>query len=480
MFASTAKPAALAALLLSGCAAQNAPTILADSRPATAPVASSTSLRGALQCLDDLMVRRAGDTTDLLIGYMPDTTGKLNLSLRDMTIHAITTANTRSGAFRVIDKPDLVPVEYNAGGSPPKDVDVSRVAFDSYNLTGSIVAASQALYNEDFSLGLGTDSSPGGSGGISVIGQLGSVSTGMRLSRRGTNETLYSSQHDIVIRRSEVGFDARVGFSGYGASAGISFQRDESSAKAVQTLVELQVLELLGKAAGVPYWECLSRPSGNHATVVAAQKSWPADDGAARTAAMAKGLASLGYTQPFEQALLKFQVDNGLNPTGRIGYESYLTMQEALANAEQVARVQPAALADPQSNITARAKTVAGNWRLEVGLKRGAFVQCYYQADDGVIARIYPNRFDQAVWLGANATHFVPSTSNEDRYAIQAANPQFLCFSSSDDPSRALPQELQQPDFADLRGVGTTSLQDLANAYAAALPDVTIAQAPQY
>lgn len=464
----------LGLLALAGCATQNAQTITSDSRPSALPTVSATNLSGALRCLDEKLVARKVPTTTIVVGLMPDSTGKFQLSLRDMTIHAIVTANRRSGAFRVVDQSSIAIRQAMGptGGLPlPNPSTAPRMPgeHNAFNFTGSISAAAQSLYNQNISAGISLAGEPGASAGFSLVDQLGSVETSMRLSRFSTNETLYSSQHQLVLRKSERGFDARAGFSDYAVSTGISFSRQDSAAKAVQTLVELHVLELLGKAANVPYWECLSAANTQPRHVNAVSKEWKALSERARAARMGEMLAALGYAEALPQALQRFQIDSGLNATGQPSYETYLALKNAQTGAAARVGAEPgAAPARKTPGISMRANNLGATWRVEIGLAKSAYVNCYYRADDGVIAQIYPNPFNPRHWLAANSTHFIPDTITEEQLYITGRNPHFLCLSAPKDLTPALPRGLKQSPLQDLRPFGITSFKQITDAYARA------------
>ena len=296
----------------------------------------------------------------------------------------------------------------------------------------------------------------------------------MRLSRFSTNETLYSSQHQLVLRKSERGFNARAGFSDYAISTGISFDRQDSASKAVQTLVELHVLELLGKAANVAYWECLSAGATNPGQSNAAARDWKRLSPAARQAQMKAALTSLGYTGEFASALQRYQLDNGLNATGRPSFDTFLSLRNSDPTSATGVNADPsAAPISKTKRISMRANNLGPTWRAEIGLTRSSFVSCYYRADDGVIAQIYPNPFNPRRWLAANTTHFVPDTVTEDQLYITGRSPQFLCLASDKDPQTSLPNSLRKAPLQDLRPFGVTSFRAIVDAYASATGGVT-------
>ncbi len=466
-----------AALMVSACAGQKAQTIGVDSRPRVEPTSSSTVFRTALKCLDGQLTQRRMPVTDLVLGRMPDATGQFPLSMRDMTIHAIVTATQRSGAFRVIDQNDRLFAQLNPNVALPSTVSAqpANLAVSSFNLSGSIVSAAKAIYAESAGFGVGANTAPGGNAGLSYLSQLSSVETGMRLSRMGTNETLYSSQHQMTLRQTEFGLDARAGFADYGVSAGLSFDRQDSPAKAVQTLVELHVLELLGKAANVPYWECLAAPGTNPGSHIEISDGWSDLSATEREAVLTRDLMALGYAGRLRDMIQRFQIDNGLNVSGRVNFETFLAARQLRKTGGGAAVTVPIsapsttpAPAVQGGDLTVRAEDLGLTWRVQIGLRKSAFVACYYKSDDGVIAQIYPNRFNRSRWLSASAAHFVPDTVSEKNLYIRGRAPEFLCLASDQDPSARLPSGLRQAALQDLRQYGIVSFRQIVDSYKAA------------
>ncbi|MEL6264528.1 MAG: hypothetical protein AAFR52_02610 [Pseudomonadota bacterium] len=457
--------------LAGGCAAQKATTLSADQRPRTEATASSTNFQGALRCLDGLLAGRNAPTTDILVGSMPDATGKLPLSLRDMTIHAISEANRRSGAYRVIDIASIPWLQVTAlqTGSPYPITQTPNLPPTSLNITGSIVNVSQALYSENASAGAGLSGSPQGNIGVSYVAQLGSVETGMRLSRFGTHEVLYTSQHQLTLRQNSLSVDGRAGFADYGASVGLSFDRQDSPAKAVQTLIDLHVIELLGKHASVPYWTCLSRKDTAPAFHQKASDDWRG--GSDKTAFMRTALKQRGYDGAFASALQAFQLDHGLPPSGRPNFETYLALK-----GDEAGGSGPTPGRGP--TLSLKASNIGPTWRVEVGVSKSAHVSCYYRSDDGVVARIHPNPFNPVTQVSATAQLFVPDALSERNFLIQAQSPRFLCLAAGEDPGPGLPDGLRGPAFADLSGAGYGDFRAIRDAYAGVAPDLAAASWP--
>lgn len=457
-------PAAL--LLLGGCAAERAATLAVDSQPDAVATVSGTVFRPALACLDGQLAAASPRTTDIVVGFMPDSSGELSVALRDMTINAIAQANTRSGAFRVIDLPPSGDAVYfpGANGLPFPTEGKPKLEATSLHATGSIIAVNRNLYREDGSIGGGVTDA--GRIGLSYVSQLSALQTGMRITRFGTNEVLYSSQHHMAIRNSQRGADAVAEIGSIAIGASIGYASQESPAAAVQTLVDLHVIELLGKVAGVPYWTCLDARATDPATQTALSSAWRAMSAAERRARIRTGLRALGYPGSLEQALRRFQIDQGLVASGRPSFETFRALSVALP--EGIPAKVPAEPAPSPLGISMRVNYIGPTHRLEVGLERSAHVHCFHRDPDGTISQIFPNPFQRQSWLTANAAHFVPNTIAEKEILIQGSGLQFLCMASEADLSDRLPPAFGGPVFSDLRARGVMDLDMILQAYARA------------
>lgn len=456
--AARAATAVVASAVIAGCAAQKVETLPVDVQPAATAAVSTSVFRPALACLDKMLAQRRPATTDIVVGAMPDATGELPIALRDMTMNAIGKANTRSGAFRVIDLPLPNPgVLLSGGGAMPfPSSERPNLEPTSLHLTGSIVALGRSLYSEGADIGAGTSA---GRIGLSYVSQLSSVTTGMRLSRFGTREQLYNEQRQMVIRDKQRGADLVAEIGDFAIGGGISFDEREAPATAVQTLVDLHVIELLGKASGVPYWDCLNRPSTDPSVNADLSSTWRNLSGEERVARIQSGLKALGYPGSLAGALTQFQIDNGLVITGRPDFDSFVAL--SLASPSGVLSGPDTPVASAANGLALRVNNIGPTHRMEIGLLRSAHVACFHQAEDGAISRVLPNPFQRDGFLSANTTHFVPNTIAEKSFFIRGRNLTFLCAAAAEPIGGRLPAAYQAPAFADLRANGVTSLTQL-------------------
>ena len=460
---------------VSGCAAQRAETISVDSAPSASAISSTSVFRPSLACLDLQLAARGQRTTDIVVGLMPDATNELSIGLRDMTMNAVGRATARSGAFRVIDVAVIEPV-LGKDATPLRVGPDPNLAPTSLHLSGSIVAISKTEYSEGADAGIGLQQ---GRVGISYVGQLGSVTTSMRLSRFGTREQLYNEQHELVLRDRQFGVDLVAEIGTFAGGGGIQFDRRESPARAVQTLVDLHVIELLGKAAGVPYWECINQSSTNPTVSADLSSDWQSLDESNRQNKLQAGLSTLGYNGEFTSALTQFQVDNALLATGRPNFETYRVMSLALPGG-----IPDRAPDQPVQGVNAlvlKVSKISPTIRLEIGLVRSANVYCFQQDNsDGSIAQIFPNPFQKDSRLTANALHFVPNTIAEKSISIQGDSLSFMCLGTAEEIAGKLPEAYSAPPLSDLRAVGVTSFPQIFEQFSQAYDGEVLAATAEH
>ncbi|WP_162933018.1 peptidoglycan-binding domain-containing protein [Roseovarius sp. EL26] len=120
----------------------------------------------------------------------------------------------------------------------------------------------------------------------------------------------------------------------------ISIERVESQSQAVRNLVELGVIELLGKHAGVPYWQCLDSSATNARKQEQQERSfvYGMTDNVEVTTAQSM-LITLGYLAgtangrldvATKRAISRFQADENLLPNGILDFDLMERLDERI------------------------------------------------------------------------------------------------------------------------------------------------------
>eukprot|EP01038_Epipyxis_sp_PR26KG_P002958 gene2958-4200_t len=139
------------------------------------------------------------------------------------------------------------------------------------------------------------------------------------------------SANEVIIGNGGQGVDLAGRIGTYGVQFNVGRDYTQGSGSAVRTLVDLATIELIGKWARVPYWQCLTLEQ-NHPDFQRQLRDW-FDEGspAVRTQLIARSLVSRGYLAPVAQplpdnapalrkALAGCQADNGMVVTGVVAF----------------------------------------------------------------------------------------------------------------------------------------------------------------
>jgi hypothetical protein len=148
------------------------------------------------------------------------------------------------------------------------------------------------------------------------------------------------SANEVIVGTGGQGIDLAGRIGTYGVQFNVGRDYTQGSGSAVRTLVDLATIELIGKWARVPYWQCLTLEQ-NHPDFQRQLRDW-FDEGApsVRMQLIARSLASQGYLRPGSEpladdsaalraALARFQADNGMVVTGAVDFPTY---ERALRN----------------------------------------------------------------------------------------------------------------------------------------------------
>jgi Domain of unknown function (DUF4384) len=329
-----------AAFLLAACAtpyrpdegdARFASQVAPLNRPLTQPTRSFSSYSVALGCMDRLLRDMRMPTTLITSKNIPDPSGKVTVATKEMIITALSQMSRTSGAFRYVD------------------YEVDLIRQDTVqNLTTLLIGANQlqiqrpALYVS----GAVTFADINVASNDADIGTSASrLETGYSRNRSGTliglelhlgefrTRTLIpgiDTANEVVISNSGWGVDVAGRIGAYGVQFNVGKEFNQGTSGAVRTLVELGVIELVGKWSRVPYWQCLSLDQ-THPDFQRTLMDWFRDEDGAQ---LAKNIQAMLHTRgylpnaqadatAFKQAVVRFQTDQDIVPHGQLSFELY-------------------------------------------------------------------------------------------------------------------------------------------------------------
>ncbi len=348
-----------------GCVGPNPLLAPSIAQPDTRPARNFTSFSAALECMDGLLGKSRRGQTLISSSDIPDETSYVKVGADDMLINAISQMNRKSQTYVFVDQALI-----KFGGLLDVEVQNGDEVVPQFYIRGSISQLDREVTDDD-----GTATLTPGSGKLTgakfgPYRKLSVVSVDMHL-------VAFPSRR--VLPGASVANSMVVVGQGFGASAsglinlatlGFSVQinRVESESQAVRNLIEVGLIELLGRHAGVPYWTCLAQP------VTSAKSNGKQERKFTRT--LPEGelenaqqmLQALGYLKaPFEpkigqrtrRAISRFQADVKILPNGVLDFDLMVLLKRRMAVHEQTSRKTKPPMVKKKPQPVRKPKTVS-------------------------------------------------------------------------------------------------------------------------
>lgn len=461
----------------------NPETATVVARPKTAPMKALTDFSEALSCMDNLFLARGADYTITSDG-LPDQTGAIQAGTREMMITAISKMSIKSKGFTFVDydqRADDVNALQNLIGGP--QASKGKFLAPKFYIRGAISQFDRSALQDNFNAGLsyqysghaGYEGAPveyttrfpdgtlrtetvmeGGKSGSSVTGG------GLGYNQQATSSIIsmdvnigdlvsrqilpgMSSNNSIILttksKEFDLGADIQASIQKVGLNFNKSLTRTEGIGTAVRTLIELSMIESLGKLAGVPYWKCLGQNSTHPDLLTKTRESYDDLSESERIKTIQSALVMAGYYKESitgivdvatQDAISRYQADNNLIANGRIDFDLYHNMivnkyidgpiipedaNNSIAKTNSSNRsnsipVGTGIVINMSSNRgNAQSFSVGEMFQLTMSVSKSAFVYCYYQDTNGQVFRVFPNRFSPNAAIAAEQTIKVPPAS---------------------------------------------------------------------
>src|SRR2546423_7418950 len=231
--------------------------------PEQAPFRSITGFSSALRCMDNLMIDYGVRDVTMLVEEMADSTKKINAGTRDMLITAMSDMTKRSRAVRLVaygkDSTNVISFLQSAQRQSAYEV------IPQFDIKGSITQWDENVIRDQKDLGVSFR--PFVNLGISRDAASSILALDLSVLRTDDLSLLpgITSRNSVVILRHGKGFDGDAAYHKFGISYAMNFQQSEGQAQALRGLVELAVIEPMGKPTRTPYWSCLGADANPHA-----------------------------------------------------------------------------------------------------------------------------------------------------------------------------------------------------------------------
>lgn len=412
-------------ILFAGDVGANA---MASTAPKTPSVKTITNFSQALRCMDDLFLQHDKKGIVITSAGIPDMTGKVSTGTKEMLITAISKMTLKSRAFDFIDlhrmDDDLGKLFDLKGGGPTNIPD--------FYIRGSITQMDDNAVRESKGGGIALPFLDLGYTKTQSYDLLSmDMSIGEAASRRILPET--STANTMIITKGGRGGEAGGKIGKMGMSFNLDLSKSEGVGAATRTLVELSLIETLGRFTKVPYWKCLDISSTNPMMMDQAREWYDAAPEKDRVLFYQKKLAGMQrykgqingvMNDDLKSAIAEYQAAAGLTADGRSNFELYYSLLDdeqnmlvALPSVPQKHAAVPGLgggpAAEPEGVVSAPS-SAAANFRVNLESDRGekpvykvgemlnlnfsmnltGTVYCYYEDAGKNTARLFPNRFN--------------------------------------------------------------------------------------
>ena len=486
--------AACGALLLAGCMTPPYANQDADyqthaplaNKPVVRPVRSFTSFSDSLMCMDHLF-KDAGMATVLVSSkFIPDYSGRIAVGTKDMVVTALSQMSRVSNAFRFVDYEVDIARQDTVQNLTTLLLNNNQIRLQrpALYISGAVSFVDQKVIsnNNDFGVsGARIEAGYSRNQSATVIGldmHLGDF-------RSRTLIPGMDSANEIVIGAGGRGVDLAGRIGTYGVQFSVGKDYTQGSGPAIRTLVDLSMIELMGKWARLPYWQCLTLDQ-THPDFQRQMREWYDDgDAPSRNQLVKRALVQQGYlasdqlnaeTAELRAALARFQADNQLVANGVIDFPTYersLRNYVSLTSEGKLERIGWAP--KDEGNAAAVATNIRMNIEnillertsftvgeqifLSASVSRTSYLYCYMGSANGTVIRLLPNGTNTSGWLQANQTIRIPDwMSPNPGFVMDAGAPGtegVACFASDDDINDKFPAPLRAAAFTPLQDITT-------------------------
>ncbi|MFZ4538733.1 DUF4384 domain-containing protein [Propionivibrio sp.] len=443
--------------------------------------------------MDDLLLAYGKKDIVITTAGIPDSTGKVMAGTKEMLISAASRMSIKSKALAFIDydteRNDLLALfqDMQAAGA-------FQHKLPNYYIRGAITQLDENAIDSQrgggislpwLDLGMSKDQV---SSVVSMDMNIGETTT--RMIMPGVN-----ASNSLIVTRMGDSKEAGGKIGKVGFSFNMSLNKAEGLGSGVRALVELGMIEVIGKLTSTPYWKCLEIEKTNPLMLEQAMEWYDVMTPEDRIKLVQRKLAGMNmYSGPINGvtsrdlsgAVGKYQAENALVADGRINFDLYY----ALLDADQPIMADPNAKSiaiaavprgENQGMMTVKLDSDRGTrptYRLKellqakVQLGADGILYCYYKDTSGTIARIHPNRFSPDPFMKANRSISLPPENSPFQIKFdKTGREQIVCYGSSRDLS--LPANLKGADLTPLK-VG--SMDEIGKAFRAANPGVAEAK----
>ncbi len=447
----------VAAMILTGCASVVPKRAVRVAQPDNAPVRNFTSFSASLRCMDGLLAAAARPRVLVSSTGFPDLSRKVTVGADEMLVNAVNQMNHMSRAYVFVDQSlekdwgqiDLLtPHEENLKPSLYIRAAVTQVDKGVVSDSGSLdldltdAPSPWSIFGTDFD---GAKASAGRDVAV--------VTVDMHLVSFPDKTVVPGSSvaNSMVVVSDSRGIEGGGLIRLTGFDFSIKISRVESLGQAVRNLAELGVIELLGRHARVPYWDCLNIRPTNQKLDNLDESRFAASPNPVKVRDIQERLAALGYfggsasgklDGVTRRAISQFQADEKLIANGVVNYDLYVRLNEKTGGFSRSREAIPGKTPTPSPTAIAllpdRQEYKRGDsltLRLEV--RRDGYVRCFHQSGNGPIVQILPVAPGGLIRAQTGSLVFVPNKNApfDIKFESSGAKEAVLCLLNEEKPS---------------------------------------------
>lgn len=499
------------AVLASGCGQLDARRHIKAHEPATTmnrpvvrPVRSISSFSESLSCMDHMLRAAELPTTLISSKQFPDFSGRVPVAVKDMVVTSLSQMSHLSNVFRYVDYEVDIARQDTVQNLTTILLNNNQMQLQrpALYVSGAIAFVDQNVASQRKTAGVSSDRVDLG---YSNSNSATVVALEVHLGDFRTRTIIpgLDSANEVVIGGAGEGLDlaGRIG-NEYGVRFNVGRDYAMGTGGALRTLVDLAMIELVGKWARVPYWQCLMLEQTNP-NFQRQMRDWFNESGSSgqlrlvRSSLISRGYLSssqgdLGANHPaMRSALARFQADAGVVVTGVIDFPTYeaalrdfvaLGPEGALtrigwtntghlttATAESAPAVTvpwtiDLQMENPQPAGMRPAFSEGDQIFLSAAVSRTSHLYCYYVDTTGAVTRLLPNALQLNTLVSANQAVRIPDwMSANPGFILDAGKPGTegaICMATAEDAMPKLPPELQGPALTAVKEVqGVPGLQ---------------------
>jgi hypothetical protein len=456
--------------------------------PQEAPFRNITGFTPALRCMDNLMLDYGVRDVSMLVEDILDQTKKVNAGTRDMLISAVSDMTRRSRAIRVVafgrDATNVISFLASAQKQSAYEV------VPQFDIKGSVSQFDENVIRNQKDLGVSFKPFIN----LGVSRDAATSVLGLDLSVLSTDDMSIlagvTSRNSVVILKTGKGTDADAAYHKFGVSFSMSLSKSEGQSQALRGLVELAVIELMGKLTKTPYWTCLGADANANEEIKLEIADWYYAMAASRVELIGyfqnqmrrrgfyEGPVDGQFNPAIDEAISNYRAALGLSREALLDeafFKTYLaTDHTKIARPKEPARAAALQAVEPSAaSATATAPAgVANNGPLKLLLAaandqktfargepinlllrptRDAHVYCYMQDEDAKVRRFYPNRFNRDTLVSPTQALAIPG---QMRFQLVMNNKgvkeTIACFGTTRDVTTQLPSSVIGVDFEPL------------------------------